>query len=74
MEMSYTPSSNYAADEDADTSGGRKKKSGYNGMTMERGSDIREVEEVAENDRKGRSKRRQGVRSGSKSAFRKIGG
>jgi ribosome biogenesis protein ENP2 len=73
MEMSWTPSSN-APDSDTGTS---KKKVGKAremfGHGLERGADPEEEErQLKESDRKGRTQRRHGMRSGSKNTFRRL--
>ena len=86
MEMSWVPSSKSrrgTADDPFDPNDmlvpggkgikGKKKKIGVEefGAGMERGGAGAE-EDVAENDRSGRTQRRRGVRSGSKNVFRRM--
>ena len=84
MEMTFVPkaSSSGAADDD-DLAGGKsmqrkgkekgpKRKGGeVFGAGMERGGDEPEVQ-MAESERSGRTKRRQGMRSGSRNTFRRM--
>ncbi|KAG6916426.1 hypothetical protein DXG01_006830 [Tephrocybe rancida] len=81
MELSWMPSSGpQDADDMLVTSGGAPKKGKPKrpgvesfGAGMERGGEDRSAD-VSENDRKGRTQRRKGVRSGSKNVFRKMDG
>ncbi|KAG6812206.1 hypothetical protein H0H92_003942 [Tricholoma furcatifolium] len=78
MEISWTPASGPKdADDMLVTSGGppqrgKPKRPGVEsfGAGMERGGEDRP--EISESDRKGRTERRKGVRSGSKNVFRKM--
>ncbi|KAJ7599232.1 NUC153 and WD40 repeat-containing nucleolar rRNA processing-related protein [Mycena floridula] len=72
MEMSWVPSSN-ASEEERQT--GRLKKDRRKGVEefgagLEKGGEDRN-QVIHENDRKGRTQRRHGVRSGSKNVFRR---
>lgn len=83
MELSWVPSSSGAMDADdmLVSGGGRPKGKGKErrpgvesfGAGMEKGGEER-FTEMSENDRKGRTQRRKGVRSGSRNVFRKIDG
>jgi ribosome biogenesis protein ENP2 len=83
MELSWVPSSSGAMDDDdmLVSGGGRPKGKGKErtpgvesfGAGMEKGGEER-FTELSESDRKGRTQRRKGVRSGSKNVFRKIDG
>lgn len=77
MEMSWVPSGNFEDADEASSRGGRGKggkhpKRGVEmfGAGMEKGGEA--PIELAESDRKGRSHRRQGTRSGSKNVFRRM--
>ncbi|KAH8832677.1 NUC153 and WD40 repeat-containing nucleolar rRNA processing-related protein [Flagelloscypha sp. PMI_526] len=75
MEISWTPSG--SSDPLAEGSRTKKQKKGGSsrtGMFLEKGSDIKETLDLSESERKGRTQRRKGVRSGSKNAFRRING
>jgi ribosome biogenesis protein ENP2 len=74
MEMSWTPSSDA---QEADTGMSKKKKGGKAremfGHGLERGPDPAEEErQLRESERKGRTQRRHGMRSGSKNTFRRL--
>jgi ribosome biogenesis protein ENP2 len=79
METSWLPSQT-RSDEDDMLGGGRKsRKSGSRpkgvetfGLGLEKGRVGQEVE-MTENQRKGRTERRKGMRSGSKNVFRRLG-
>ncbi len=84
MEMTFIPkTSSLGADDDDDLAGGKTsqrkgkekgpKRKGVEvfGAGMERGGVEPEVE-MAESERSGRTKRRQGMRSGSKNTFRRM--
>ncbi|KAG6816772.1 hypothetical protein H0H87_003035 [Tephrocybe sp. NHM501043] len=81
MELSWMPSSGPRDGNDMlVTSGGapkrgKTKRPGVEtfGAGMERGGEERSVD-ISESDRKGRTQRRKGVRSGSKNVFRKMDG
>ncbi len=73
LEMSWVPSS--SAQEDSSFSGKSKRPERRKGVEtfgagMERGGE--NPVELSENDRKGRTQRRQGTRSGSKNVFRRM--
>lgn len=82
MEMSWMPSSSGPQDDDdllVPGSGrpkgkGKERRPGVEsfGAGMEKGGEA--TMELSESDRKGRTQRRKGVRSGSKNMFRKIDG
>ncbi|KAF5383167.1 hypothetical protein D9615_004992 [Tricholomella constricta] len=80
MEMSWVPSTGPADADDMLVSGGGPPKSAKSkrpgvesfGAGLERGGD--DSMQVSESDRKGRTQRRKGVRSGSKNVFRKMDG
>jgi ribosome biogenesis protein ENP2 len=75
MEMSWVPSKERFADGEHDVPGrSKERRKGVEsfGMGMERGGESQSVE-INENDRKGRTQRRKGIRSGSKNALRRIG-
>ncbi|KAI6107852.1 WD40-repeat-containing domain protein [Pisolithus thermaeus] len=74
MEMSFTPSSSGSVDQSrpAKKKGARKGVEML-GATMERGGDEPQGE-LGENDRRGRTHRRHGQRSGSKNTFRMLSG
>ena len=75
MVISYMPSSSKGRSDRSDDNdrknGHKKKKSGieYLGAGLERGV---ERTELPESERQGRTHRRQGIRSGSKNAFRGL--
>ncbi|KAG9122608.1 hypothetical protein FRC07_000946 [Ceratobasidium sp. 392] len=76
FEMSFVPSGRADSDEEERKNTRKNRKGGGSGgqverfgAGMERGG--RSEEEVKENERNGRTKRRTGVRSGSKNAFRR---
>ncbi|KAH7926252.1 WD40 repeat-like protein [Leucogyrophana mollusca] len=76
MEMSWVPSSSSNADPGS-ASGKPKKKESRKGVEvfgagMERGGEDN-ARELSESERKGRTQRRKGMRSGSKNVFRKMG-
>jgi ribosome biogenesis protein ENP2 len=82
METSWMPSSSReVGDEDMIVPGGQRHKNGKTkarvkgvevfGAGMEKGGEVGSVE-ISEHDRKGRTQRRKGVRSGSKNIFRRI--
>ncbi|KAG5643073.1 hypothetical protein DXG03_001601 [Asterophora parasitica] len=81
MELSWVPSGGPADADDMLVSGGGAPKKGKSkrpgvetfGAGMERGRDD-QLMEVSESDRKGRTQRRKGVRSGSKNVFRRMDG
>ncbi|KAG6865437.1 hypothetical protein C0991_002513 [Blastosporella zonata] len=81
MELSWMPSSGPQDADDMLVSGGGAPKKGKTkrpgvesfGAGMERGGDERSAD-ISESDRKGRTQRRKGVRSGSKNVFRKMDG
>jgi ribosome biogenesis protein ENP2 len=81
MEMSWVPSSSSAgvrrSNEDAPDEWRRGSKTRKGtvtfGMGMERGGKVRYTE-ISENERKGRTQRRTGVRSGSRNALRRTPG
>lgn len=75
-----TSSSGYDYDEDGEEGGRAQQKKGRDakrkgvqefGAGMEKGGEEPDVE-MSESERKGRTKRRQGMRSGSKNTFRKM--
>jgi ribosome biogenesis protein ENP2 len=73
-EISWIPKS--GGDDAAEEGHSRKARKGKKGgmFKLERGEEVEKEERYAnmkENDRKGRSRRRTGVRSGSKNAFRR---
>jgi len=78
MEMSWVPSSKAVDEDDRLVAGGQRPKRGKAqrpgvesfGAGMEKGPNL--SKDVNESDRKGRTKRRQGVRSGSKNVFRRL--
>lgn len=80
MEMSWVPSSGAVDVDDMLVPGGQRPKKGKTkrpgvesfGAGMEKGGQ-EQFAEMGESERKGRTKRRQGVRSGSKNVFRGIG-
>jgi ribosome biogenesis protein ENP2 len=83
MEVSWMPSSSSGHIDEGDelVSGGRssedkgrERRKGVQsfGAGMERGGEERS--QLSENDRKGRTERRKGVRSGSKNVFRRMDG
>ena len=79
MEMTWTPSSTSAAMDDMDDSSSKKRGSNLKrrkgtesfGAGMERGG-MDEVE-IKETEKKGRTQRRKGIRSGSRNVFRNLG-
>lgn len=79
MEYTWVPTSNEQDEKGASQPskrGGKERRSGveYFGSGMERGGEeTRHREEMNENERQGRAKRRSGMRSGSKNVFRSIG-
>ncbi|KAH7915056.1 WD40-repeat-containing domain protein [Hygrophoropsis aurantiaca] len=77
MEMTWVPSSSSNTDQNREMSKS-KRKDGRKGVEvfgagMERGGED-SVPELSEDNRKGRSQRRKGMRSGSKNVFRKMAG
>ncbi|KAL0567663.1 Small ribosomal subunit biogenesis [Marasmius crinis-equi] len=72
MEFSYIPSASSKASDDSNAKTGNAKRKGVEtfGVGMERGGEERA--EISESDRKGRTHRRQGMRSGSKNVFRRM--
>jgi ribosome biogenesis protein ENP2 len=77
LEMSWVPSGSHEDDSLYSKRMNKGKVRGRNGVErfgagMEKGSD-KSFNEMNESDRKGRTQRRKGVRSGSKSAFRRMG-
>ncbi|TRM60412.1 WD40-repeat-containing domain protein [Schizophyllum amplum] len=72
MEVSWVPSTT-AADDGAPKGKGRRKGVETFGAGMERGGE-EEDRTLSESEKKGRSYRRKGVRSGSKGAFRRMQG
>ena len=78
MEMTWTPSTSQVAPGDSlfdDSDGTKNKKKGTRGgemfgAGMEKG--VVEQAELSEMERKGRTQRRKGVRSGSKNVFRSL--
>ncbi|TFK20525.1 WD repeat-containing protein [Coprinopsis marcescibilis] len=80
-EISWVPSASASRDEyDDNASAGKgkpeKKRPGVEkfGAGMEKGYVPEDAEDMSEADRSGRTKRRQGMRSGSRNAFRSIDG
>lgn len=78
MEMSWVPSSSGGGGDNSDVSGRPKKDPKRKGVEefgagMEKGGEDRSVE-ISESDRRGRTQRRHGVRSGSKNVFRRMDG
>ncbi|KLO17661.1 hypothetical protein SCHPADRAFT_846182 [Schizopora paradoxa] len=79
MEYSWVPATNEKDERSTSKSskkGGNEMRKGveYFGLGMEKGGDdTRHREDMDENERHGRTKRRSGMRSGSKNAFRSIG-
>ena len=77
VEMTYIPSASTAADEDEDRGGkaaGKKtKRKGVEsfGVGLEKGGAELEVA-MSEAERRGRTQRRKGMRSGSKNTFRRL--
>ncbi|EKM57040.1 uncharacterized protein PHACADRAFT_254564 [Phanerochaete carnosa HHB-10118-sp] len=77
VEMTYIPSASAAADEDEDRGGraaGKKpKRKGIEtfGAGLEKGGEERAVA-MSEAERRGRTQRRKGMRSGSKNTFRRL--
>lgn len=77
VEMTYIPSASAAADEDegrSDNIAGRKpKRKGVEtfGAGLEKGGEGPEVA-MSEAERRGRTQRRKGMRSGSKNTFRRL--
>ncbi|THH00034.1 hypothetical protein EW026_g2434 [Hermanssonia centrifuga] len=74
MEYSYIPSGNYADDVDGkQAKGGNppRKRGEVFGAGMEKGGDEPD-REMSESERKGRTQRRKGMRSGSKNTFRRM--
>jgi len=81
MEMTWTPSSTSAAMDDINDNSNKKrgskdlmkKRKGTEsfGVGMERGG-MDEVE-IKETEKKGRTQRRKGIRSGSRNVFRNLG-
>ena len=85
IEMTFVPRTTSTGHDDDDEEGqpsGRAQKTGKGkdakrkgvevfGAGMEKGGDDPEIE-MTESERKGRTKRRQGMRSGSKNTFRKM--
>ncbi|ESK96370.1 rrna processing protein enp2 [Moniliophthora roreri MCA 2997] len=71
LEMTFIPSK--GSSQVPETGRSKPKRKGVEtfGAGMERGGEVSEVE-VSESDRKGRTHRRQGVRSGSKNVFRRM--
>lgn len=74
MEVSWVPSGTRKVDEDdmlvsGGGSNGKPKRKGVEtfGAGMEKGGD--NIVEMSESDKKGRTQRRKGVRSGSKNVF-----
>lgn len=84
LEMSWVPSSSFGPMDEGDElvsrgvrsskDNGRSRRKGIEsfGAGMERGGE--ELGQLSENDRKGRTQRRKGIRSGSKNVFRRIDG
>ncbi|KAJ7487777.1 NUC153 and WD40 repeat-containing nucleolar rRNA processing-related protein [Mycena latifolia] len=75
MEVSWVPSASSGGDVDVDA-GSRSKSKARKGVEsfgagLEKGYGGEDVE-ISEQDRKGRTQRRKGVRSGSKNVFRKM--
>ncbi|KAI6045233.1 WD40-repeat-containing domain protein [Pisolithus marmoratus] len=74
LEMSFVPSSSVAVDEPIPTKKqGARKGVETLGATMERGGDDPQ-RELRENEKRGRTHRRHGQRSGSKNTFRMLSG
>ncbi|KAG6894844.1 hypothetical protein C0992_004346 [Termitomyces sp. T32_za158] len=79
MEISWMPSSGQRDGDDMLVSGGRRQKNGKTkrpgvemfAAGMEKGGDRSSVD-LSESERKGRTERRKGLRSGSKNMFRKM--
>lgn len=72
MEMSFTPSSSITVDQPRSTKKkGARKGAEMLGATMERGGDEPQGE-LRENEKRGRTRRRHGQRSGSKNTFRML--
>ncbi|KAJ6631102.1 hypothetical protein B0H10DRAFT_1866534 [Mycena sp. CBHHK59/15] len=78
MEVSWVPSASAGVDAnaDADADTGSRPRKGRKGVEvfgagMEKGYSADDLE-ISEQDRKGRTQRRKGVRSGSKNVFRKM--
>ncbi|KAI6021783.1 WD40-repeat-containing domain protein [Pisolithus microcarpus] len=72
MEMSFTPSSSVTVDQPRSTKKkGARKGVEMLGATMERGGDEPQGE-LRENEKRGRTRRRHGQRSGSKNTFRML--
>ncbi|KAI6006958.1 WD40-repeat-containing domain protein [Pisolithus albus] len=72
MEMSFTPSSSATGDQPRSTKKkGARKGVEMLGATMERGGDEPQGE-LRENEKRGRTRRRHGQRSGSKNTFRML--
>ncbi|KAL1759170.1 WD40-repeat-containing domain protein [Schizophyllum commune] len=72
VEVSWVPAAS-GGDEAAQAKGkGRRKGVETFGAGMERGGEEDEGRDLSESEKKGRTHRRKGVRSGSKSAFRRM--
>ncbi|KAF8899768.1 WD repeat-containing protein [Gymnopilus junonius] len=76
MEISWVPSSSGNKDGDGEEGGRRKDKARRKGVEtfgagLEKGA-VEDKADLAESERHGRTHRRQGIRSGSKNAFRRI--
>ena len=72
VEVSWVPAAS-GGDEAAQAKGkGRRKGVETFGAGMERGREEDEGRDLSESEKKGRTHRRKGVRSGSKSAFRRM--
>ncbi|KAG0698718.1 WD40-repeat-containing domain protein [Suillus ampliporus] len=71
FEMSWVPSSNKPREERGSGKDARKGVEVF-GAGMERGDEDR-TQALSESERKGRSQRRKGMRSGSKNVFRQLG-
>lgn len=77
VEMTYIPSQSRADDDDdGDRNGNARKETRRKGVEvfghgMEKGGEDPEVA-LSESDRKGRARRRTGMRSGSKNTFRRM--
>ncbi|KAK7036632.1 Small ribosomal subunit biogenesis [Paramarasmius palmivorus] len=73
LEMTFVPSKSSTESTQEASARPKAKRKGVEtfGAGMERGGEERQVE-VSESDRKGRTHRRQGVRSGSKNMFRRM--
>ena len=77
--MSWFPSPSSGAVEDDDMlvrGGSKKRQDRRNGVetfgaSMERGGSERHVD-MSDGDRRGRTERRKGIRSGSKNTFRRV--